>query len=95
MTKFAKTSFDAQMKLFREFQDFLGLKINYDKTEVLRLGALAGTDVQIYTRYPLHWSDGPIKVLGFNIFSQTEKIKNDGYNELLLKIETIVHTWAH
>ena len=52
-TKFTETSFNAQFKVFKDFQNFSGLAINYNKTEILRLGALAKTDARIYSRLPL------------------------------------------
>ena len=38
-----------------EFSKFAGLKINYDKTAVLRLGPLRKTNAKFYTQRQLHW----------------------------------------
>ena len=38
--KFDQESFNELMKTFREFSEYSGLKINFAKTEILRLGQL-------------------------------------------------------
>ena len=67
ISEFNKDSYLATLKLFQEFEEFSGLKINYNKTEVLRLGSLWKTDAKFYSGLPLVWSDGPCTVLGVQV----------------------------
>lgn len=89
-----KESFDELLYEYSEFQDFSGLAINYNKTEVLRLGSLCHTDAKFYSTLPLKWSDGPVKVLGMQMYGQSVDIANNNYNELLTKIDNILKNWS-
>ena len=51
-------------KVFEQFGDFSGLRMNYIKTTVLRIGPLWNSDAKFYTIKPLHWSNDAIKILG-------------------------------
>ena len=93
-TKLDKSLFDAQFRLFREFQEFSGLCINYNKTEIMRIGAITGSKAEIYSRLPLTWSDGPITVLGITIYPSMEQTVNHNYEAKLKKIENILKVWG-
>ena len=54
-TEFEQNTFIQLMNEFDAFARYTGLKINYDKTEILRIGSLQNTDAQFYSRLPLHW----------------------------------------
>lgn len=41
-----------------------GLLVNYDKTNVYRVGSLADTDAKIYTTKEFNWTNEPISLLG-------------------------------
>ena len=58
---------ECYLELFKEltnFAEFSGLRINYDKTEILRLGSLIKSDARFYADFPIQWTDKPIKILG-------------------------------
>ena len=93
-TKFDRKSFDAQIGVFEQFRKFTGLAINYNKTEVHRVGALAKTEAEIYSRYPLIWSDGPVRVLGLNITCNIAEIAQINYTASLHKIHSIYEHWS-
>ena len=83
--------------LFKEFGDFTkvtGLKINYDKTEILRLGSLRNTDAMYYADLPLKWSDSPIKILGIQVIPDMVKMMEINFNELLVKSKRIINIWS-
>ena len=92
-TKYDKGSFKAQMRIFKEYQAFTGLSINYNKTEVMRIGSLKYTDAKLYSDLPLKWSDGPVRILGLDIYSQTELTIKRNYESILNKAKTQFDTW--
>ena len=93
-TKFKKTSFDAQFEIFQQFQHFSGLQINYNKTEIMRIGAMTGSNASFYSRLPLVWSDGPVKVLGIHFYPSTEQTVLNNYVNKTNNIENILKVWA-
>ena len=91
--KVEKASYREQLRLFREYKNFTGLGINYDKTEVLRVGSLRNTNAHFYSFLPIKWSDGPIKILGIHI-SDIKEATSINYKESLEKTKNIYKTWG-
>lgn len=86
-------SFSELIHEYSEFEDFAGLTINYDKTEVLRLGSLCHSDAKFYSTLPLKWSDGPVKVLGMNILSDYQSTLKHNFDSTLEKVKNILNVW--
>ena len=93
MTEFDQETYTQLLKEFDKFASCTGLTINYNKTEILRIGSLRNTDASFYSRLPLHWSDGPIKILGIQICTDREQMIKINYNEVLDKIGNIYKVW--
>ena len=89
-----RESFDEQNRLLKLFRLYTGLQVNYDKTEVLRIGSLKGTDAQFYTTLPIKWSDGPIRVLGTQITGDTTEMMKINYQILIDKVDQIFNAWT-
>lgn len=45
----------------------IGFVINYDKTNVYRIGSLLNTNARFYTTHQLNWTNDPIELLGVTI----------------------------
>ena len=81
--------------LFKEIDEFTrctGLNVNYNKTQVLRIGSLRNTDAKCYAERQLHWSDH-VKILGIEIHSEVEKTLKS-YQQVLEKIQKVCEVWA-
>ena len=70
------------------YENVVGAKVNFDKSEGLRLGAWRGA---IPLPGPFRWSDGPIRIYGvwFGLGLQLER----NWSEVRAKIEAQVGTW--
>ena len=79
---------------FQKFESLSGLKVNYDKTEILRIGSLKDSDAELYTIKPLKWSDGPIKILGIFLTTNNEDLLSLNYQPLIDKIVNLVKLWS-
>ena len=77
---------------FEKFYLISGLKINYDKTQVLRIGSTAKTNAKIYTHKPLQWSD-KIKVLGITITNNRQETIDINYKDMLNKMNKTLNPW--
>ena len=85
------------LELFSEltlFGQFCGLKVNYDKTEILRIGSLRATDASYYSGLPLHWSDRPVKILGILVTGSNTKMAVLNYKQLMSTTRNICQIWS-
>ena len=82
-TKYSKESLEAQFDEFYQYFQFTGLKVSYDKSEIMRIGSLANTNAKIYTTLPIKWSDGPVRILGINWYPNIWDTINYNYEQAL------------
>ena len=75
VTKFTDKSFTAITQTFDRFYKSVGLKVNYNKTEVMRLGSLKNTEAKLYSQMQIKWSSGPVKILGIMFPDDDQVIK--------------------
>ena len=69
-----------------------GLKINYNKTEVVRFGSLRDNDPKYYSEKPLQWSTGT-KVLGIDVHTNKDIMLTKNFNVLLDKMQKVLNVW--
>ena len=90
--KAEKDSYDALFEEIQQFEINTGLKVNYDKTQILRIGSLRHSNAKFYSNLPLIWSDH-LNVLGIDIYPETEKtLKN--YESVIKKMNKILDQWS-
>lgn len=93
--KYELSSFQELLFEYAEFEAFTGLSINYDKTEILRIGSLNKSKAKFYSTLPLKWSDGFIKVLGLHIHSEPEVMIKKNFDGILNKVQNICNMWIN
>ena len=90
-----QNSLDAVFDVLERFKKYSGFSINYDKTQVYRIGSLANTDARLYTERAIMWTNNPITVLGVSVH-QNEKIALDeNYSDMMVKIRSILKIRSH
>ena len=94
-TEYDELSYKETLKTFNEFANYTGLQINYNKTEVLRIGSLQGSDATFYSRLPLQWSDGPVSILGLKVTGNIVECAKINYEEILSKIQSVYDAWLN
>ena len=85
-------------ELFRTidiFGDVSGLRINYDKTSVYRIGSLKDSDAKLYTQKPIQWTNEPVNILGVWIDHNEQYMVELNYKHLLEKTEEILNRWSN
>lgn len=92
--KFEKDSFEELMNEYDDFYYFSGLAINYNKTEIMRMGSIRNSNAKFYSQLPLIWSDGPIKILGILIHNDMQEMIKINYHNMLDKVQNICKMWA-
>ena len=81
----------AFFKETQEFANHTGLKVNYNKTQVMRIGSLRNSNAKCYAERQLQWSDC-VKVLGLDIYPSSDKLYKN-YEITTCKIEKILNSW--
>ena len=75
-------------KAVSEYERIAGAKVNFDKSEGLRLGAWRGSDT---LPGPFLWGDGPVRILGVWFGPDLQLEQN--WSEVQAKVNAQVGTW--
>ena len=78
----------AVKKAVSEYERIAGAKVNFDKSEGLRLGAWRGSDT---LPGPFRWSDGPVRILGVWFGPDLQLERN--WSEVQAKVNAQVGIW--
>ena len=84
----------ALFEILNTFAKFSGLTVNYNKTEIMRIGSLRGSDARYYTELPIFWTDGPIKILGLICTGIQEQMCDLNFDGTMQKAENILNIWS-
>lgn len=80
-------------KLLHRFRCISGLKINLEKTKVLRIGAIKDSDIVLLPEYGVEWTGTSLSILGTVLPNDRSKISELNYEPKLKKIENIIAIW--
>ena len=69
-----ENSLISALKILELFYKMSGLKMNVEKTKVIKIGALAGSQMQLCPDYNLVWEEGNFTVLGIEFNIDLKKI---------------------
>ena len=71
-----------------------GLRVNYNKTQILRIGNLKNSEAKLYTQKPISWSKR-VKILGLEFTASKEDTVKINYETLLDKITKVFDSWQN
>ena len=83
---------DEFFTILENYSDFAGLKINYNKTQILRIGSLRNSDSKLITQGTISWSRR-VKILGLSVSPNREEMCSSNYDLLIKKIQKIINSW--
>ena len=75
------------------FFNMSGLKINVEKTKVIWIGAMAGSQIQICKEYKLVWEQESFTVLGIEFNIDLNKIIRINYTKKVEEIKSSLQSW--
>lgn len=93
-SQFDEVSINEIIQTFNEFTQASGLLINYDKTEVLRLGAVRNTNVKLQTYPELKWTNEQIQILGIIVTTNLTKLNELNFDPIITKMNNIIKIWS-
>ena len=75
------------------YAKYSGLKVNFDKTQVIWIGLKKYSSDTIKTKWKLTWGKTNFKLLGIHFDVDLEKIPSSNFKEKIVKIESIINSW--
>ena len=76
------------------FEQLCGLKVNYDKTAIYRIGSLANSDAMRYTAKKVNWTNEGITVLGIDVRYSEQSTMEVNFEKVLLKAKNVLNQWS-
>ena len=61
------------------FEYNTGLQVNYDKTNIYRIGSLKNSDAKLYTAKEFNWTNADIDILGIKISTDPKTLIDINY----------------
>ena len=90
---FSKDSWDATMLIFDKFQKNSGMRINYDKTTVYRLGSIHKTNARFYSKKKINWTSDPVNILGIWVSYNNDEVFKLNIDPLVKRAENVLNLW--
>lgn len=89
----SKTSLEETLKELEMFADISGLKTNFDKTQVVWIGAKKYSADSIKTRWKLVWGTTAFKLLGITFDVDLDKVIDTNYTDRIAQLKNFVKLW--
>ena len=86
-------SLNHTLEELEKFSKISGLKINYDKTQIVWIGSKKYSSDTIKTKWKLSWGEDTFKLLGINFNTDLDKMAKGNYTEKIKLLEKTVTQW--
>ena len=90
----SKECLEEVIRLFEVFETFSGLKVNYDKTEIMPIGSIKNKSFKFDTIKKMKWNDGPVMLLGIKLCPDENEVIRINYTPLMQKIKSQLNIWS-
>ena len=80
-----KESLQEVVKTLDIIEANIGLKVNYDKSNIYRIGNVE----KLHTEQPIVWDPGGLEILGFSVTNTVQ----ENYSTIISKAQAILKTW--
>ena len=90
-----EVSLNSALNLINAFSEISGLKVNFEKTQAVWIGAKRGCVEEIKTEKPLLWSkNGIFKLLGIRYELYKNDIYKQNFTEKITVIKKLLNDWS-
>ena len=90
----SKSSFLRSLYLLDAFASISGLKVNYEKTEALWIGASKSSNLTFPSSKPITWANEKVFALGVWFSTLEDRSLNSNFIEKIEKIRSILDNWS-
>ena len=87
-------SINTTVDILHNFSRASGLKINYSKSEAMKIGSLILNEDLLPPGEIQQWTKGPVRLLGVKLSHNDKELFNLNYNPQIDKIKTILNLWS-
>lgn len=93
---FEEETINSVVETMKVLEHNVGLKVNYDKTTIYRMGSIAHSNAKLYTVSAFQWINTPPNILGVDIvkYEDNEMIYAN-FKEIFEKAETTLNNWKY
>ena len=88
-----ETSLNQTLEELDYFSRISGLSINFDKTQLVWIGAEKFSSRSIKTKWKLSWGKNNFRLLGINFNTDLEKMLKDNYTPRITQMEKRIKQW--
>ena len=88
-----QTVLAALMEDLNSFSLISGLKPNYEKCTILKIGAIKYSNMKLHCSDQVKWSNGPVNMLGITIPENMAELTKVNFNKKIIKMDKIVMPW--
>ena len=89
----SEKSLHRSLQILQWFEKISGLKVNFEKTQLVWIGSKKYSNDRLCHQWNLIWGQTKFKLLGVNFDVNLENICELNYREKLHKMETIIKQW--
>ena len=69
------------------------MKVNYDRTGILKLGSIRDMDLKFTTQKPYKWTKDPVKILDIWLTNDSSNLFNLNITPQLQKTDNLIKIW--
>ena len=92
LIKASQTNLYSLLTEVQHFSDTTGLLLNYNKTEIVRIGSWKDSNAQYHTNKPIQWSE-KTNILGIDIKPNIEEMLQLNFDKILVKFSNVLNKW--
>ena len=91
---YKEESINAVIEELKKFRKSTGLKVNYEKSTIYRVGSLRNEDKKLKLDKPFKWASGRVDTLGLVVNIQDlQSCDDDNYDKILEKMASTLNLW--
>jgi hypothetical protein len=91
--KYSEENLKEAIKIFDLYAMYSGLKLNYEKSDIMPLGPIKHRFNILLPESRFNWTEGPITSLGVKLCHRTEDLIKLNYSQAIEKINNSVKIW--
>ena len=92
---FNQKSWEVTISIFDWFESISGMKVNYEKTSVYRIGSIKDSNAKFYSRNKIIWTNEPRNILGSWVSNHQKDLFRLNFESLIEKAKNITSLWHH
>ena len=93
LLKYDQQAWEEVVYELSQFQSQSGMLINYDKTEIYRMGSIRNTNAKFYANKKLQWTNDPVKVLGVYVTPNQKRLIDLNIEPIIKRIKSTLSLW--